>query len=70
MCACVCTQAFVCTRVRAGSNCCGLTLMLILDCLRRVCEIAAISISHPPPVPVSPVLCVDVCVAVVSGHRL
>ena len=36
--------------------------MLILDCLRRVCEIAAISISHPPPVPVSPALCVDVCV--------
>lgn len=50
---CVCIHvhtAFVCTRVRACSNCCGLTLMLILDCLSRVTEIAVISclsISHP-----------------------
>lgn len=43
------------------------TLMLILDCLRRVLKIAAISISlcwsHPPP----RVMCGGVCVAD-SGH--
>lgn len=80
LCAHTCAHTFVCTQVRASLKCCGLTLMLILDCLCRVSEITVISwlsISHPLSLTVGLALshavykcvCVCVCWTVGTGYN-
>lgn len=62
-----CSHTFVCTQVRASLKCCGLTLMLILDCLCTVSEITVISwlsISHPLSLAVGLALSHAVCMSV------